>query len=347
MSATFPPALPKTAPPTDRVLVLLVDDQPIIGEAIRRALAADPAIRFHYCAAPQDAVRVADQVKPTVILQDLVMPGVDGLSLVRQYRAHPPTQNIPVIVLSTKEDPAVKSEAFTVGANDYLVKIPDKVELIARVRYHSRAYVLQQQRDEAYRALSESQQLLVEANLELVRLTNVDGLTGLSNRRYFDEYLERQWKQAIRDQTPFSVLMIDVDDFKRYNDRYGHLGGDEVLKRVAGLIMKSTERPADLAARYGGEEFVVILPATPAEGAQAVAENIRRSIDELRIPHESASTCAHVTVSIGCASVVPRASEHFLLLLETADAALYEAKRGGRNRVAVKEARHTGKASGH
>jgi len=346
MSATHPPDT--TAPPQpDNVLVLLVDDQPIIGEAIRRALAGDPVIRFHYCANPLEALRVAEQVKPTVILQDLVMPGVDGLALVRQYRATASTQNIPVIVLSTKEDPAIKSEAFTLGANDYLVKIPDKVELIARVRYHSRAYLLQQQRDEAYRALSKSQQLLVEANLELVRLTNVDGLTGLSNRRYFDEYLERQWKQAIRDQAAFSVLMIDVDDFKRYNDRYGHLGGDEVLKRVAGLIMRSTERPVDLAARYGGEEFVVILPATAQAGAQNVAENIRRGIDELQIPHESATTSDHVTVSIGCASVVPKPGEHFLLLLETADAALYEAKRSGRNRVVTREAEHSGRATSH
>ncbi len=115
-------------------MVLLVDDQAMVGEAIRRALANQPNVDFHYCANPAEALQLAEQIKPTVILQDLVMPGVDGLTLVRKYRAHPATRDIPVIVLSTKEDPAVKSEAFAGGANDYLVKLPDKMELVARIR---------------------------------------------------------------------------------------------------------------------------------------------------------------------------------------------------------------------
>ena len=136
--------------------------------------------------------------KPTVILQDLVMPGVDGIELVRRYRADPATSGIPIIVLSTKEEPSVKSDAFKAGANDYLVKLPDQIELIARIRYHSMAYLTQRQRDEAYRALHESQQQLLETNRELKRLTNVDGLTGLSNRRYFNECIETEWKRSLR-----------------------------------------------------------------------------------------------------------------------------------------------------
>ena len=119
------------------VMVLLVDDQAMVGEAIRRALANQPNIDFHYCANPADALKIAGQITPTVILQDLVMPGVDGLTLVRQYRAEPTTRDIPIIVLSTKEEPAVKGEAFAAGANDYLVKLPDKIELVARIRHHS------------------------------------------------------------------------------------------------------------------------------------------------------------------------------------------------------------------
>lgn len=153
-----------------KVMVFLVDDQAMIGEAIRRQLSNHPDIDFHYCSEGAEAVQLAAEIKPTVILQDLVMPGLDGLTLVRQFRTNPDTRDIPIIVLSTKEDPQVKSEAFSVGANDYLVKLPDKVELIARICYHSRAYLNKVQRDEAYRALRESQLQLVDNNLALISL---------------------------------------------------------------------------------------------------------------------------------------------------------------------------------
>ncbi|HOW66657.1 MAG TPA: response regulator [Candidatus Paceibacterota bacterium] len=152
------------------VMVLLVDDQALVAEAVRRALTTQPGIDFHYCPDPSSAIKLAEQLKPTVILQDLVMPQIDGLELVRQYRSNPSTREIPVIVLSTKEDPHVKSQAFAFGANDYLVKLPDQIELIARVRYHSKAHWNQLQRDEAYRALRESQQQLLESNTTLISL---------------------------------------------------------------------------------------------------------------------------------------------------------------------------------
>jgi signal transduction histidine kinase len=153
-----------------RAMVLLVDDQAIIGEAVRRTLLNEPNLDFHYCPHAAEAVNIARQIRPTVILQDLVMPGTDGLALVAAYRSHPDTRDIPVIVLSTKEDPKIKGAAFAAGANDYLVKLPDKLELVARLRYHSRAYLLQQQRDEAYHKLRESQQQLVESNTALISL---------------------------------------------------------------------------------------------------------------------------------------------------------------------------------
>jgi signal transduction histidine kinase/HPt (histidine-containing phosphotransfer) domain-containing protein len=145
------------------IKVLLVDDQALVAEAVERALGNQPELEFHYCPNPAEALEKAGQIKPTVILQDLVMPQVDGIELVRQFRANAATQEIPIIVLATKEDPHVKSQAFGAGANDYLVKLPDHVELIARVRYHSKAYWNQQQRDEAYRALREHQQQLLES----------------------------------------------------------------------------------------------------------------------------------------------------------------------------------------
>ena len=157
-------------PPEYHVMVLLVDDQAMVCEAVRRALANEPDIDFHYCADAREAMTVATQIKPTVILQDLVMPGIDGLTLVNQFRANPATRDIPIIVLSTNENPQVKGQAFGIGANDYLVKLPDRIELIARIRYHSRAYLNQLQRDAAYRALRESQQQLIDNNAQLLAL---------------------------------------------------------------------------------------------------------------------------------------------------------------------------------
>jgi signal transduction histidine kinase len=158
------------APLEHEIMVFLVDDQAMIGEAVRRQLSCQSDLNFHYCSNPADAIRLASQIKPTVILQDLVMPGVNGLTLVRQFRENPATKNIPIIVLSTKEDPMTKSESFAAGANDYLVKLPDKIELTARIRYHSGAYLNLIQRDQAYRALRESQLQLVDSNTALISL---------------------------------------------------------------------------------------------------------------------------------------------------------------------------------
>ncbi|MGD0050191.1 MAG: diguanylate cyclase [Vulcanimicrobiaceae bacterium] len=318
------------------IVVLLVDDQLIIGEAIRRAVADQPDISLHYCSDPAAAVLIAQQIKPTVILQDLVMPGTDGLTLVHQYRTSPATKDVPIIVLSTKEEAEVKCEAFARGANDYLIKLPATIELLARIRYHSKAYISQIQRDEAHQALRESQALLLEKNLELALLTNVDGLTGLSNRRHFDELLGVRWRQAVREQTAFSILMIDVDSFKPYNDTYGHLAGDEVLKQVAEAIRTCCRRPTDLAARFGGEEFIVCFSATSPDRAQEFAEKIRAAVEAVTIPH-TGSAAGTVTVSIGVAWEQPCRGESSLPLIDAADVAMYEAKHSGKNRTMLQE----------
>lgn len=319
------------------VVVFLVDDQAMIGEAVRRALASETDIRFHYCASANDAVAMAEKLHPTVILQDLVMPEVDGMALVARYRANPATRDIPVIVLSSKEDAAIKSEAFAAGVNDYLVKLPDRVELIARVRHHSKSYLNLLQRDAAYRALDESQQKLLEMNRALQRLSHVDGLTGLSNRRYLDEYLGTEWKRAARELNDFSVLMIDVDNFKKFNDGHGHLAGDEVLKQVADAVRRALHRPADLAARFGGEEFVVVLPGTTLAGAQVMGDRICRSVEALKVAHGTPGAGAVVTVSIGGAATMPVRGGLPTDLLALADEALYLAKGNGKNCTVLRE----------
>jgi two-component system chemotaxis family response regulator WspR len=318
-------------------MVLLVDDQVIIGEAVRRALAGEPDIHLHFCSEPAEAVEVARQISPTLILQDLVMPATDGLALVRAYRADEVTRGIPVVVLSTREDPETKGEAFAAGANDYLVKLPDRIELIARVRYHTRAYLSQLERDDAYRALRESQRQLMEVNLELQRLTNLDGLTGLNNRRRFDEYALAEWNRAVRDKTGFALLVADVDDFKRFNDTYGHVAGDDALKAVASAIRANCCRPADLPARFGGEEFAVILPATAAAGARHLAENLRKAIADLHLAHSASTTGPCLSLSIGGVATIPGPGARLLDAIVCADETLYEAKRAGKNRAIVTE----------
>src|ERR1700722_8242699 len=171
MNATNSNATPfSRAAPDYSTMVLLVDDQAIVAQAVRRMLKGLPDIDLHYCADPIDAVNEANRIGPTVILQDLVMPSIDGLDLVRLFRANPRTADTPIIVLSSEEDSEVKSQAFAVGANDYLVKLPDKTELIARIRYHSKACISQLQRDDAFRALRESQQQLLITNTKLISL---------------------------------------------------------------------------------------------------------------------------------------------------------------------------------
>ena len=315
------------------IIVLLVDDQEIIAKGIGQMLKNEPDIELHYIDDPKAAVQKAIDIQATIILQDLVMPDADGMILLRFYKVHQLTKNIPVVVLSSKEDPKVKSNAFSNGATDYLVKLPDRVELVARIRAHSKSYMAQLERDAAYFALSETQKELEKSNKELQRLSSMDGLTKIPNRRTFDESLEKEWRNAQRGYKPLSLLIIDIDHFKLYNDGYGHQGGDDCLKNVAQALHASTNRPMDMVCRYGGEEFGVILPDTPIEGAIRVAETMLENIANLKIEHEYSNTSHIVSVSIGVATCFPKDDELSKDLVSMADAALYKAKKNGRNRT--------------
>jgi len=217
--------------------------------------------------------------------------------------------------------------------NDYLVKLPDSIELIARIRYHSQAYIVQKQRDEAFKALEESQRDLAAANLELKKISSLDGLTGVPNRRKFDERLRLEWNRTMRQSSSLSLIMLDIDYFKMFNDTYGHQSGDECLKKVASALAESLCRDTDLVARYGGEEFAIILPGTGIEGAEKVAEKIRCSVEKLSIPHRGSDVADFVTVSLGVSTMIPGRKNEIENVILAADKALYKAKARGRNRV--------------
>jgi two-component system chemotaxis family response regulator WspR len=339
MSETSVPEMaPK--PVARKARVLLVDDQVIIADVIGRMLSDQPDIEFHFVDNADLAVQTATELKPTVILQDLGMPGLDGFELVKKFRATPDINDVPVIMLSAKEEPLIKAQAFTVGANDYVVKLPDRAELIARIRYHSAAYISRLERDEAFRFLRESQQKLADANMELRKLTAVDAelqklaardaLTGLANRRKFEDVIRLEWPRAQRDKYPISLILCDLDSFKPYNESAGQEAGDDCLKKIAAVLTQNLRRPADLVARYG-DEFAMILPNTDSEGAMKVAEACRAGVEALKIGGQKNP----VTLSIGVSSVTPTDLIQYDDLFTAAARGLKNAKDQGRNLVRI------------
>lgn len=225
--------------------------------------------------------------------------------------------------------------AFAAGAIDYIIKPLNKFELLARVRSALKLKHEIDSRKARERELLNVKQQLEETNKTLQRLAAQDGLTGVANRRYFDEFFDLEWRRDIRDGTPISLILIDIDFFKAYNDTCGHQMGDECLKRVANELSSVLNRSGDFVARYGGEEFVVVLPNVNSQGAYAVAERLRSAIEALGIQHSQSKVSKHVTLSLGVATTVPKRDSDPATLIAAADQALYQAKQEGRNRVRV------------
>ncbi|HOF04770.1 MAG TPA: diguanylate cyclase [Syntrophales bacterium] len=322
--------------------ILVVDDseemRQIIVHQLRRA--GYRRIREAASAAEAFAVlaledREAAAVNVDLILMDIVMPGIDGIEGCRRIKEDGRYRDVPVIMVTALGDKGTLQAAFDAGAVDYITKPVDRLELVARVRSSLRLRDEMQRRREREEELVVLSRRLQEANEILSRLSMIDGLTGVSNRRRFDEFLGEEWKRGLRTEQPLALIMADIDHFKAFNDHYGHLAGDDGLKRVARALNGVLKRPADLLARYGGEEFAAILPATNTTGAQAIGEAMRTAVQDLGLPHGFSTAGTVVTVSIGIAAAVPRMGLTAAMLIAAADRALYEAKAGGRNRIVV------------
>jgi diguanylate cyclase (GGDEF)-like protein len=274
-----------------------------------------------------NGIAVFEQEQPDLILLDIVLPGIDGIEVARRIRAlEKPGEWTPIIFLTGRTRDEDLEQGIGAGGDDYLFKPVSEVVLSAKVRAMQR---IVQMRD----SLVVLTRKLDEANRELTRLSAIDGLTGIPNRRQFDEALQREWRRGMRGRLPLSLVLVDVDFFKQFNDTYGHQAGDDCLIAVARQLGSQLKRPADVVARYGGEEFAAVLPETGREGALLVAESMRAAVKALGIPHASSTASNMVTISIGVATLAPQLPDGAPGMLAAADRALYEAKRQGRNRI--------------
>jgi two-component system cell cycle response regulator len=295
--------------------VLIADDDPESIDLVGTILASEG---HHLLSATHadEVLRQARLHQPDLILMDLEIPGMDGLSVAQALRHDPRTQHIPVIFVTASTALENKLRALREGANDYITKPYYREELLARINVALRLKALQD-------ALRERNQLLAE-------LATHDELTRLYNRRHLVQRLSEEVPRAKRYRLPLSCLLLDLDHFKRVNDTYGHPAGDAVLRQIAS-ILRSSVRSVDVVGRYGGEEFLIILPQTGAEGARVLAERIRQRVEQE--PFDIGGQTIHCTTSIGLAAAsdgeVPDADD----LIAEADRALYHAKAMGRNRV--------------
>ncbi|CAK0749445.1 two-component system, chemotaxis family, response regulator WspR [Azospirillaceae bacterium] len=297
----------------NKPVIMIIDDVLANIYLLRACLTEEYSIIF--ATSGMEGIGLIRSQSPDIVLLDLMMPEMDGYEVCAALQSDPETSDIPIIFVTTQGEDDDEAKGLSLGAVDYVTKpfVPAIVK--ARVRVHIE---------------------LKRLHDRLKHLSSTDGLTGLANRRIFDESLKREWSRGLRAGTPLSLVMIDIDFFKNFNDFYGHLGGDDCLRKVTGALAAAVPRlGGDLVARYGGEEFAVLLVDTDRDGALTVSERLRASVADLAIPHERSVVAGTVTVSIGAASVFPDNGHAPISLIALADSQLYRAKKGGRNRVMV------------
>lgn len=291
-----------------RPKLLVVDDQPINIRALHQVFSEDHEVFMAMNG--KDAIAFCEQTPPDLVLLDIVMPGMSGLEVCRQLKANLATADIPVIFVTSQDDPKEESACWDAGAVDFITKPINAQTTRNRVRAH---LTLKHQAD------------------VLRRLAWIDGLTGIPNKRQFDERMQQELRRCRRESMQLAVAVIDIDYFKAFNDTYGHLAGDDCLRKVAQAIHGSLLRPGDIVARVGGEEFACILLGFDLAGAREVGERIERAVRDLAIAHAHGVE-GRVTVSVGGSSILPGAGTSADVLIDGADQMLYAAKRAGRAR---------------
>jgi diguanylate cyclase (GGDEF)-like protein len=295
----------------EQAKILIIDDSPADIHTLGGILGKDYQLFFATNGA--DGLDIVMRERPDLILLDVVMPDMDGYAVCDRLKADRLLRDIPVIFVTALTDVSEETKGLEAGAVDYLTKPVSAPIVKARVRTH----------------------LELKRHQDLLRqLACLDGLTCVANRRRFDELLEQEWRRSLRTGQPLSLILADVDDFKAYNDHYGHLAGDECLRLVASTLAAAIKRPMDLLARYGGEEFACLLPETDLAGALVVAQRLVTVVAELRIPHADSGVAAWITISAGVASLIPDEEPSAIELVRVADTCLYRAKKEGRNRIA-------------
>ena len=294
----------------DGVILVIDDDQTNIKVIID--ILKPPGLTVISARNGEMGIKRALFALPDLILLDVMMPGIDGFETCLRLKSEPATQGIPILFMTALNDEENKVKGFDAGGVDYITKPFGAREVVARVKTHLN--------------LKRKQDLLE-------RLVGIDGLTEIPNRRQFDTVLDKEWRRAQRTQTPLSLILLDIDYFKHFNDRYGHTAGDECLRKVARTLARSVKRASDFVARYGGEEFAVILPGATIDQAVEVAEKIRENVESLHLCHAGSQVSDYVTLSLGVATLIPNPETSPQNLIETADKALYRAKANGRNQV--------------
>lgn len=259
----------------------------------------------------ENGLHLASTENYSLILLDVVMPGMDGFTLLKKLQETVVTRSIPVILITSLSDATNEYQGLVLGAVDYITKPFNPLIVKARVNTHIKLY--------QYRKQVEYQ-------------SRIDQLTGVANRRYYDNYSAMRWREAARLQVPISICMFDIDHFKVYNDTFGHPAGDKVITAVAKTALSHLQRETDFFARYGGEEFVALLIGEPSDKVFLHLQKIRKAIEDLQIPHNE-SVSKWVTVSIGGVTVIPKEDSSYDVFLKIADTMLYDAKKFGRNRV--------------
>ncbi|MFA6283705.1 MAG: diguanylate cyclase [Desulfurivibrionaceae bacterium] len=323
--------------------ILIVDDIPVNLMLLEEMLQQEGYTDIYCVRSGQEALEMlaatekdeAEEKRIDLILMDVMMPGMDGIETCQRIKAQDGLRDIPVIMVTVRDDDEALAQAFAMGATDYIIKPVKEIELLARVRAALKLKRETDRRKAREQELVELTRQLETLNRRLMHMVPRDSLTEVGNRRYFDEILVREWNRARREAVPLSLLMVDLDDFKKFNEIHGRDKGDECLRKVADALRCVLKRAGDTVVRYGGEEFAAILPNTPSGGALAVAHEFMEQMGALNTGSGGAPIGGGLTASIGLATAEPCRDSDMQGLIIAADGARYLAKGEGGNRIKV------------